>query len=164
LPEAAFDLIHARLVLMHLPEREQVLARLMAALKAGGWLVDEEYDSASLLPDPTVNYSEVFLDTQKALMRLFDDRGVARRWGRMLFARLRALGLANVDAEARMSMWHCGSTGALMMRANFEQLREVLIDGGYISAQEIDRDIARLDDPGFMMPSPIFWTAWGRRP
>ncbi len=71
LPERAFDLIHVRLVLMHVREREQALARLVAALKPGGWLVDEEYDSASLLPDPTVNPSEVFLETQRALMRAF---------------------------------------------------------------------------------------------
>ena len=82
LPEEAFDLIHARLVLMHVPEREQVLASLVAAPKPGGWLVDEEYDSASLLPDPIANPSEVFLETQRGLMRLFDDRGVGRRWGR----------------------------------------------------------------------------------
>jgi SAM-dependent methyltransferase len=61
LPEAAFDLIHARLVLIHLPEREKVLARLVSALKPGGWLVDEDFDSASLLPDPTVNAGEVIL-------------------------------------------------------------------------------------------------------
>jgi len=36
LPDAAFDLIHARLVLIHIPEREKVLARLVAALKPGG--------------------------------------------------------------------------------------------------------------------------------
>jgi ubiquinone/menaquinone biosynthesis C-methylase UbiE len=82
LPERAFDLIHVRLVLMHVPEREQALARLVAALKPGGWLVDEEYDSASLLPDPIANPNEVFLETQRGLMRLFDDRGVGRRWGR----------------------------------------------------------------------------------
>jgi SAM-dependent methyltransferase len=46
LPEAAFDLIHARLVLIHLPQREEVLSRLVAALKPGGWLVDEEFDSS----------------------------------------------------------------------------------------------------------------------
>jgi SAM-dependent methyltransferase len=164
LPESAFDLIHARLVLMHVPEREQVLARLVAALKPGGWLVDEEFDSASLLPDSAVNPSEVFLETHKALMRIFDDRGVGRRWGRMLFGRLQALGLANVDAQARMSMWHCGSPGAFMMRTNFEQLRGALIDGGYITGQDFDRDIARLDDPDFIAPSPIMWTVWGRRP
>ena len=39
LPEATLDLVHTRLVLMHLPAREHVLARLMAALKPGGWLL-----------------------------------------------------------------------------------------------------------------------------
>jgi 2-polyprenyl-3-methyl-5-hydroxy-6-metoxy-1,4-benzoquinol methylase len=164
LPEGAFDLIHARLVLIHLPEREQVLARLVAALRPGGWLVDEELDSASLLPDRTKYPGEILLKTQLAMMRLMDDRGVERRFGRMLFERLRSLGLAAVDAEARMSMWHCGSPGASLMRANFEQLRGAMISGGYITEQEIVRDIAQLEDAHFMTPSPIMWTAWGRRP
>jgi SAM-dependent methyltransferase len=54
LPQGAFDLVHARLVLMHLPEREQALARMISALKPGGWLIDEEYDSCSLLPNPAL--------------------------------------------------------------------------------------------------------------
>ena len=44
LPEQAFDLIHARLVLMHVPQRQQALARLVAALKPRGWLVIEDFD------------------------------------------------------------------------------------------------------------------------
>ncbi|HLL49805.1 MAG TPA: class I SAM-dependent methyltransferase, partial [Thermomicrobiales bacterium] len=39
LPEGAFDLVHARAVLEHLPQREQVLERMVAALKPGGWLL-----------------------------------------------------------------------------------------------------------------------------
>jgi chemotaxis methyl-accepting protein methylase len=35
-PENAYDLIHARLVLVHLPERDRVLATLAAALRPGG--------------------------------------------------------------------------------------------------------------------------------
>src|SRR5262252_2571366 len=50
LPQGRFDLVHTRLVLMHLPEREQVLARLAAALKPGGWLVAEEFDSLLMRP------------------------------------------------------------------------------------------------------------------
>jgi 2-polyprenyl-3-methyl-5-hydroxy-6-metoxy-1,4-benzoquinol methylase len=164
LPEAAFDLIHARLVLIHVPEREQVLARLVAALKPGGWLVDEDFDSVSLLPDSTVNPGEVFLETQKAVMRVLQDHGVERRWGRLLFGKMRALGLVNVNAVARMSMWHCGSPGALLMRANFEQLRGALLERHHVTEQQFDGDLARLDDPDFMTPSPIMWTAWGRRP
>jgi 2-polyprenyl-3-methyl-5-hydroxy-6-metoxy-1,4-benzoquinol methylase len=164
LPQSAFDLIHARLVLIHVPEREQVLARLVAALKPGGWLIEEEIDSASLLPDPSLNPDEVLLKTQIAAMRLVDDCGVGRRWGRLLFGRLRALGMMNVDAEAIMSMWHSGSIGASIIRANFEQLRRRLIEGSYITEQEFEHDIARLNEPDFMAPSPIMWTAWGQRP
>jgi ubiquinone/menaquinone biosynthesis C-methylase UbiE len=35
LPEAAFDLVHTRLVLVHLPEREAALRRIVRALKPG---------------------------------------------------------------------------------------------------------------------------------
>jgi SAM-dependent methyltransferase len=164
LPEAAFDLIHARAVLIHLPERERVLARLVSALKPGGWLVDEELDSASLLPDPTTYPGEVLLKTQFAMMRLMDDRGVERRFGRMLFGRLQSLGLVAVDAEARMSMWQRKSPGASLMRVNFEQLHGAMISDGYITEQEIARDIAQLEEAHFMTPSPIMWAAWGRRP
>lgn len=164
LPEGAFDLIHARLVLMHVPEREQVLARLVESLKPGGWLVDEEFDSVSVLPDPTAGSGETMLETRNAVMRFFEDRGVERRWGRMLFGRFRALGMVDVNAEARLSVWHLGSPGTSLMRATFEQLREPLIEGGYITQQQFELDIASLDDPAMTAPSPIMWTAWGRRP
>src|SRR5262249_59216372 len=46
LPEGAFDLIHARLLLPHLPEREAVVRKLMRSLKRGGWLLLEERELA----------------------------------------------------------------------------------------------------------------------
>jgi hypothetical protein len=50
------------------------------------------------------------------------------------------------------------------MRANYEQLRGDLIGGGYVTVREFEQDLAALDDPMFLMPSPILWAAWGRRP
>lgn len=164
LPETAFDLVHSRLVLLHLPEREKALARMVAALKPGGWLVDEEFDAVSMLPDPSVSPGEVIMKTHIAMGRFMDDRGVDRGFARRLFGRLRAHGLVNVAAEARIFMWHSGSPGVSLVRANYEQLRTGMIEAGYISEAEFNQDIARLDDPSFMMPSPILWTAWGRRP
>src|SRR5580700_9935952 len=160
LPDATFDLIHARLVLVHLPEREKVLTRLVSALKPGGWLVDEEFDSVSLLPDPTVSPGEVSLNSQMAVMRLLKDRGVERRFGRLLYGRLRAHGLGEVGAEGRLFMCRGGSSGVSLMRTNFHQLRGALLDAHYITEQEFDQDSARLDDPDFMAPSPIMWTVW----
>jgi ubiquinone/menaquinone biosynthesis C-methylase UbiE len=164
LPDTTFDLIHARLVLVHLPEREKVLTRLVSALKPGGWLVDEEFDSVSLLPDPTVSAGEVSLNTQMAVMRMLKDRGVERRFGRLLYGRLRAHGLVEVGAEGRLFMWRGGSSDVSLMRTNFKQLYGAMVDARYITEQGYTRDLAHLDDPDFMAPSPIMWTAWGRRP
>ena len=125
--------------------------------------MDEDLDSVSALPNPTIYPGEILLKTQLAMMRLMDDRGVERRFGRTLFGRLRALGLIAVGVEARMSTWHSGSPGAALMRLNFEQLREAMISGGYITEEEIARDIAQLEDSRFMAPSPIMRAAWGQR-
>jgi SAM-dependent methyltransferase len=163
LPQGAFDLVHARLVLMHLPEREQALARMISALKPGGWLIDEEYDSCSLLPNPAINPGEVLLQTQIAVNRLLDDGGVDRLFGRRLTARLRAHGLVDVAGEARAFMWQRGCPGTALARATFELLRGALIDRMYITPRQFEEDVARLDDPDFLMPSAILWSAWGRR-
>jgi ubiquinone/menaquinone biosynthesis C-methylase UbiE len=58
LPEDEFDLVHVRLVLMHLPERDAVLGRLINALKPGGWLIDEEFDSLSLRANPELTHEK----------------------------------------------------------------------------------------------------------
>src|SRR5689334_2741407 len=44
LPQAEYDLVHSRLVLEHLSGRKQILDRLVATLKPGGWMVMEDYD------------------------------------------------------------------------------------------------------------------------
>jgi len=39
LPERAFDLAHARLVLAHVPERNMALRKLISVLRPGGWIL-----------------------------------------------------------------------------------------------------------------------------
>jgi ubiquinone/menaquinone biosynthesis C-methylase UbiE len=162
LPDAAFDLVHARLVLMHLPDPNVVLRRLIKALKPGGWLVDEEFDAISLLPDENVNPKEAELKTTLALTRVLANRGVDLRFGRLLFRQLRALGLSDVGAQARLSMGAGASIEASLIRSNFEQLREELIAAGSVSAQEFEHDLKRLNDPDSLLLTPTMWAAWGR--
>jgi len=61
-------------------------------------------------------------------------------------------------------MWQCGSPGVCLKRANYMQVRKAMTNAGFVTHQHFDQDIASLDSPAFMMPSPIMWTAWGRRP
>ena len=109
LPEAAFDLVHARLVLVHLPERENALLRIVRALKPGGWLLVEEFDSLSMRPDPAIDPDEVLLETYDALQRVMTARGVDLRYGQLLTGRFRAHGLVDVGAEGRLFMLQGGS-------------------------------------------------------
>lgn len=60
LPEASFDLAHTRLVLGHLPKRDEALRKLVGALKPEGWLLVEEFDSLSLQPNHDINPAEHF--------------------------------------------------------------------------------------------------------
>jgi SAM-dependent methyltransferase len=164
LPETGFDLIHARLVLIHLPDRSLVLERLAAALKPGGWLVIEEFDALSATPDPIAIPGEFQLKTQIAMTQFMRDRGNEPRCGRLLLGSLRSLGFGCVDTEARLFVAQCESAGAAMIRANYRQLKDAMIRGGYITEVDFEADLMRLDDPRFQMPIPMMWSAWGRRP
>jgi len=164
LPDSAFDLVHARLILVHLPERESALAKMVGALKPGGWLVCEEFDSLSMPADPALHPDECALKAQAALQRVMAARGANTRYGRDLAARMRAHGLVEIRAHGRMAMWQGGSAGARLFRANFEQLREELLRIGLLTQTELNDDLVRLDDPGTLFPSPVMWTVRGRRP
>jgi len=51
---SSYDLVHARLVLLHLPQRNAVIDKLICALNPGGWLVLEEFTPVfpGPIPDP----------------------------------------------------------------------------------------------------------------
>jgi SAM-dependent methyltransferase len=163
MPDGSFDLVHARMILVHLRERDDVLSRLAAVVRPGGWLVCEEFDGLSAAPDHSVSPGETMLKAHHAMQRLTDDQGLDRRYGRLLFGRLRSLGLTELGAEATMSMAASGSPMAVLLRASYERRRSAMIDAGYITATEFEADLARMEAADFMMPSPLMWTAWGRR-
>jgi ubiquinone/menaquinone biosynthesis C-methylase UbiE len=163
LPGEHFDLIHARLVLVHLPEREKVLDRMVAALKPGGWLLTEEFDSVSQLSAPDRSPWEVTLKSASAMREVMTGRGVNAGFGRALAGHLRARGLEVISAEGRMHMWQGKSLGTHLMKANLEQLREAVLGTGSVTALEFEDDLARLDQEDFMTPSPVMWSVAARR-
>ena len=163
LPKDAFDLVHTRMMLIHLPERDQVLKRLLAALKPGGWLIAEEFDGLSLLPNPTISPGELMLKTYQAMQRLNKDRRVDGRYGRLLLGRFRALRLKEIAAEGRIFMVQKGSAAARLLRASYELRRTAMLQAGYLTERQFDRDIESMENSQFMMPSPILWTAAGRK-
>src|SRR5215469_3396865 len=164
LPKEEFDLAHARLVLIHLPDRQAALRRMIDALKPGGWIVVEEFDALTFLPDPAVNPSEANLRVRHAFNEALAARGVDLHCGRLLAHELKASGLVQVGVEATVSLWGGKSTGTNLMKLHFEEMREPMVSSGLISQEEFEADLKRLDEEDFLMPSPMMWTAWGMKP
>jgi len=163
LPIARFDLIHARLVLLHIPERAAVLERLVQALKPGGWIVIEDFDALSMPPDNSLFPGELQLAAGDAMRRFMNRGGVDARFGRTLYGRFRALGLAQVSAEGRVLMFDRGNGGADLMRVNFEQVGEQLVTAGFIDREQLRADIDLLGSEAYVAPSPVMWTVAGRK-
>jgi SAM-dependent methyltransferase len=154
LPVGEFDIVHARLVLMHLPDARGALSRMIDALAPGGRILLEDFDA------PSGGHHQM-LRTTLAVRHVFATAGVQIDAGGGHAGRLSAQGLDEVGAEARAFLWTGGSPGSMLMRANFEQLRERILASGLITARDLDEDLLRLDDPALTMPSPVMWAAWG---
>ena len=163
LEENAFDVAHTRLVLLHLPERERALDRIIAALKPDGWIVLQEFDALSMKPDPSIVRSEHLLRSLAVLWDVMKQRGADVRFGRELFPALESRGLRGVRAEGHVMMHQGGAAGARLLRANFDQMHDALIDAG-LSEQEFEQDRIRMEDPSVYWPSQIMWTVRGQKP
>jgi ubiquinone/menaquinone biosynthesis C-methylase UbiE len=166
-PAQTFDLIHTRLVLVHLPERELALQQMVTALKPGGWLVLDDFDVVLMDRSSTTTDAPAAALYQKmhaAQDRLLEARGGDLRCGRSLYRRLRAHGLANVGMEGYVVVCEGRSPGARLKQANFEQIRQEAVNAGFITNEEVDQVLTLLDDPDFAISSHMMFTAWGRRP
>lgn len=162
LEDSAFDLVHARLVLEHLVKRDEVLAKLVRALRPGGWLVVEDVDYGSAVPVSETG-AALHAHTQAVRLEQFARRGVDHTLGRQLPARLRAVGLTDVGNEGRVWVMEGGSPGARWFKHSLDHLRGRLVGPGLLSDEEVDRMLAHFDDPTWSALSPIIFAAWGRR-
>jgi SAM-dependent methyltransferase len=165
LPEAEFDLVHARLVLLHLPEREHVLRKLVRSLKPGGLLQLDEFDldyGPVLLaahPEHATAYEE-FLAAKE---RMFDAAGADRRWGRRAAASMVAAGLVEVDPSPVVQQWNSDSPGLRLLVHHTHHLRARLLAAG-LTDTGLRTARAAMTHPAFRATSCVFYTVQGRRP
>jgi hypothetical protein len=68
-----------------------------------------------------------------------------------------------VGVEGHLTIRQGGSAGALLDRANFTQARDAAVKTGLITAEEVDRMLALLDDPAVACASPTMFSVWGRQ-
>jgi SAM-dependent methyltransferase len=164
LDEGHYDLVHARLVLEHIPERDRVLRRLAAALRPGGWLVVEDFDWSSLLAAPGSVAEGLHRRVNEALVSVFVAAGASTDYGRRLPLDFRAAGLVAVGAEGKVQVPLGGSAAAAWWQLSLAKLAEPLVRTGRLTGAEVAEALAACDDEGFCAFYPMLVTAWGQRP
>jgi len=164
-PSGSFDLVHARLVLVHVPTRAQALAAMVEALRPGGWLLLEEADpelQPLVCPDEAGADQELANKLKRGFRTLLAQRGVDLAYGRKLPRLLRHAGLADVESDAYFPMG--GPVCADLERATVEQVRGSLISAGIATGAEIERHLLNVASGHLDLTTSPMVSAWGRKP
>jgi SAM-dependent methyltransferase len=162
---APFDLVHARLVLVHVPERDEALATMAAALRPGGVLLVEDADPA-LQPLSCLEEigppQELANRIRRGFRALLAERGVDLAYGRTLPRRLRAVGLVQVAAVAAFPVSDPACNH--LETATINLIRDQLLDHGIATEDEIAQHLANVAAGILDLAQPPMISCWGRRP
>ncbi len=164
-PIGPFDLVHARLVLVHVPERDTALNNMVAALRPGGVLLVEDADPA-LQPlsclEETGPEQVLANRLRRGFRTLLAERGVDLAYGRSLPRRLRQAGLVDVMADAAFPVAHPACN--YLEVATINLIRDQLLDAGMATPEEIERHLASVRAGRLDLAQPPMISCWGRRP
>lgn len=164
-PAGPFDLVHARLLLVHLPRRLEVLASLVQVLRPGGWLMVEDADPALqplVCPDEYGPAQRLANRIQVGFRSLLADRGAELAFGRTLPRLLRSAGLADVRAEAFFPV-SSPACQALQL-ATVRQVRDGLLAAGLATEAEIEQHLSDVAGGALDLATAPLISAWGRKP
>lgn len=165
IPGAPFDLVYTRLLLFHLPQRVDVLARLWAAVAPGGHLLVQDYDlrSISTLPD---------LDSVAELGRVvtsaFGAAGADVSAGARLPQLFAQAGVGTPDGTDVTGRIEPLMTGRTVLERVFHSVLPTALAHGITTETasaatlaSIDRDASRFADRPMLWP--LLVSAWKRK-
>jgi 2-polyprenyl-3-methyl-5-hydroxy-6-metoxy-1,4-benzoquinol methylase len=145
IPGGGYDLVHARMLLIHLPTREKFLEEMAAALRPGGWMLVEEVD---VFPIDTLAEG-VYGETLSAFIDAFQAAGAATTFGRELPALFDRAGLEAVEPLCTVPVYRGGSPWAAVNTASITQIRPLMLAAGATEAL--------LDEMGRLMEDRTQW-------
>jgi ubiquinone/menaquinone biosynthesis C-methylase UbiE len=165
LPRGSFDLATARLVLVNVPEPEQIVAEAVALVWPGGWVAFHEADWIAHICDPP---SKAWTAIVRLLVSYTEKNGIDLFVGRKLPNLLRSAGLADIRVKPLIHVYQPGAVRRNILLDFAENLSERILAGELVEKPELDqlKKALRhdLDDPNTLVISHLFLQAWGRKP
>jgi SAM-dependent methyltransferase len=165
-PGGPYDLVFARLLLFHLPQRVAVLARLWEAVRPGGHLVVQDYD---LDPADVVPAAASVTETVRLIVRTFEALGCDVRAGvrlPLLFADAGVGVPDDTDVAGRLEPF---ATGQAMLEHTLRSVLPAAFARGITSERHADETLAALrrdaaGGPDRALLWPLMVGAWRRKP
>jgi SAM-dependent methyltransferase len=165
LPPGSFDLVHARTLLVNLPEAAEAVAEMTRLARPGGWVASMEPDTEHALcypPHPA-------FDRLRDIFTVAFGRNGADPWiGRRVPELFRRAGLEDVGVEARVQMYPHGNSRRTIRLDLVRSMRPQVLEMGLAAAAELDEldaaARAHLDDPHTVVMSGLLFLTWGRKP
>lgn len=136
---------------------------MIGALRPGGWLLLEDYDpnlQPFACPDAQGPIQQLANKMRAGFRALLAERGADLQLGRQLPRLLRDAGLVDVEADAYLSI--ALPAAVQMEEANIQQIREGLVAGGHVTAEELETYLAALAAGALDVATPPLVSAWGR--
>ncbi|KOV12198.1 methyltransferase [Streptomyces sp. XY431] len=156
-----FRLVHARFVLMHLPDRERLVRALARLVEPGGVLVLS--DAVDLTGDrvPRTPYSTAMRAMWQGLRATIGtDVSRVPSYPQLL----RAAGLERVGAEIHVPPLLPGSPISRFWADTWERSRAAMLATGLVDDAAVDEAVRYLDSEDCAALAAGMLTAWGHRP
>ena len=164
-PSETFDLVHARLVLVHLADRERALESMVSVLRPGGVLFLQDADPRMqplICPDEYGPEQRLANRLRDAFRTMLAERGADLAYGRRLPRLLREAGLVDVEADAYFPI--TSPACDILEAATVEHVRDGLVAGGHATNEEIDQHLTAVRSGRLDLTLAPMVSAWGRRP
>lgn len=160
-----FDLVHARTVLVNIPEPAEVVAEMVRLAKPGGWVASLEPDAEYALCYPP----------RPAWDRLREIFAVSHDWlgadlhiGRRLTELFLRAGLEDIEVVMHAPTYPAGHSRRTLLPDLVRSMRPRILELGLAGERELaelDTAVrAHLTDPRTVVMPHLFVAAWGRKP
>ncbi|OAA22316.1 Methyltransferase domain-containing protein [Frankia sp. EI5c] len=156
-----FDLVHARFVLEHLPEREEVLDRLLSWLKPGGVILLESIAGFPIDSSPHPRFREAMRGIDLVLARTI---GTDSTWARGFPEPLLKRRLVDVGMTVHLPTTGGGNASAQCWALTLARLRPRIRELDLVPDETLDEALDQLADPAFFDVTFATAVAWGRAP
>lgn len=163
-----FDLVHARALLMNLPEPKRALERMAEAVKPGGYLCIEEVDWSTLSAvDPGHPSASEFHRLSHAGFGAVRAAGVSDGYfGRRLLGLVEGLGFDQTGGDGVVQIGKGGDhpAGRHQQLALKLPVTKLLVTKGIMTNKEFESLSDLYKDPDFAFVGFILFGAWAQKP